>query len=182
MKLIHPYCKYVANLIDKNDIDKIYHDTRYGRRIKDDNELFGILLMEINQAGLSWQIILKKEKGFRRAYNNFDIKKVAKYKKKDFTRLMNDSGIIRNKLKINAAIYNAQKILELQKEYGSFRKWLDIKSKEIEQDKNKWIKEFKKLFKFMGIEIVGEFLMGINMLDGAHDKHCFVYKKILRMK
>jgi DNA-3-methyladenine glycosylase I len=105
-------------------------------------------------------------------YHNFNLKRVAKYSEKDFVRLMSDTGIIRNKLKINATIHNAQKILEIQKEYKSFSKWLDIQSKEIKQDKEKWVKLFKKNFKFVGGEIVGEFLMSINMLDGSHDKNC----------
>jgi DNA-3-methyladenine glycosylase I len=177
MKLKHPYCKYVKSIVDKNDVDKIYHDNHYGVHIEDDNELFGRLVMEINQAGLSWRTILKKEKGFRKAYHNFDIKKVAKYGEKDIARLMNDVGIIRNKLKINAVIHNAQKILEIQKEWGSFRKWLDIQGKSLQNNKIEWVKLFKKYFKFVGGEIVGEFLMSINMLDGSHDKNCRVNSK-----
>ncbi len=177
MKLTHPYCNYVSKLTDINDVDKIYHDNHYGVRIEDDNELFGRLIMEINQAGLSWRTILIKEKGFRSAYNNFDIKKVAKYGEKDFLRLMNDVRIIRNKLKINAAIYNAQEIIKIQKEFGSFRKFLDFYVKENKNDKNLWLKLFKKHFKFVGGEIVGEFLLSIDMLSGTHDKNCIVKKK-----
>jgi DNA-3-methyladenine glycosylase I len=128
--------------------------------------------MEINQAGLSWHTILVKEQHFRKAYNAFDIKKVARYEEKDFTRLMNDAGIIRNRLKIHAAIYNAQQLLLIQKEHMSFRKWLDIHAKELGQDKALWLKLFKKHFKFVGGEIVGEFLMSIGLLYGAHDKNC----------
>lgn len=172
----HPYCNYVAKIVDENDVDKIYHDRHYGVPIKDDNELFCRLVMEINQAGLSWHTILVKEGNFRKAYHNFDIKKVAKYGEKDFARLMNDPGIIRNRLKINAAIYNAQKILEIQKEFGSFRKWLDLQAKEMGEDKALWVKLFKKNFKFTGGEIVGEFLMSINMLPGSHGTDCKYYR------
>ena len=147
--MAHTYCTYVATVTDKNDVDKIYHDNHYGMRIEDDNELFCRLVMEINQAGLSWKTILMKEKGFRKAYSNFDIKKVAKYGEKDFARLMNDAGIIRNRLKINAAIYNAQQLLLIQKEFGSFRKWLDCQGKALTQDKLAWLKLFKKHFKFV---------------------------------
>lgn len=176
-KLAHPYCQYVSTIADGNDVDKIYHDNHYGVPIYDDNELFGRLVMEINQAGLSWRTILMKEKGFRKAYHDFDITKVAKYKEKDFTRLMNDSAIIRNRLKISAAIYNAQQIMKLQKEYGSFRKWLDIQSKSLHKSgKEEWVKLFKKHFKFVGGEIVGEFLMSVNMLSGSHDKNCKRYR------
>lgn len=174
----HPYCTYVATITDKNDVDKIYHDKHYGVRIEDDNELFCRLVMEISQAGLSWKTILIKEKEFRKAYHNFDITKVAKYGEKDFVRLMNDTSIIRNKLKIHATIYNAQQILLLQKEFGSLRKWLDVEGKDLHGDKIAWLKLFKKHFKFVGGEIVGEFLMSIDMLPGSHDRHCAVYKKI----
>lgn len=168
----HPYCLYVATITDKSDVDKNYHDNHYGVPIKDDNELFCRLVMEINQAGLSWHTILVKENNFRKAYHNFDIKRVAKYGEKDFVRLMGDAGIIRNKLKINAAIYNAQKLLEIEKEYGSFRKWLTTEAKSNREDKSAWLKLFKKNFKFVGGEIVGEFLMSIGMLPGAHDNSC----------
>lgn len=176
MKMVHPYCIYVSKIEDVGDVDKIYHDNHYGVRIEDDNELFGRLIMEINQAGLSWRTILNKEKGFRKAYNNFDIKKISKYKEKEFERLLNDASIIRNKLKVSAAINNANAILKIQKEFGSFRKWLDVQAKEIKYDKEKWLKLFKKHFKFVGGEIVGEFLMSINMLPGVHDRNCKVLK------
>lgn len=170
--IVHPYCTYVASIKDKNDVDKIYHDLHYGVRIESDNELFCRLVMEINQAGLSWHTILVKENNFRKAYHNFDIKKVARYKEKDVTRLMNDTGIIRNRLKVNAAIYNAQQLLVIQKEFGSFRTWLDVHAKDLAQDKSAWLKLFKKHFKFVGGEIVGEFLMSIGLLDGSHGREC----------
>lgn len=173
---MHPYCAYVSTIDDKNDVDKVYHDKHYGRPIKDDNELFCRLVMEINQAGLSWRTILLKEQGFRTAYHHFDIAKVSKYKEKDIERLLKDASIIRNRLKINAAIYNAQQLQRLQKEYGSFRKWLDVKAKEYKYDKHLWLKEFKRHFKFVGGEIVGEFLMSINLLPGSHDEACRRYK------
>ena len=178
----HPYCNYVSKITDKSDVDKIYHDLHYGVRIEDDNELFCRLVMEINQAGLSWHTILVKENNFRNAYSSFDIKKVAKYGEKDFERLMNDSGIIRNRLKINAAIHNAKQLLVLQKESGSFRKWLDQKEKELGEDKKAWIQEFKKKFKFVGGEIVGEFLMSVDMLGGSHGEECVRYKKLKKRK
>jgi DNA-3-methyladenine glycosylase I len=182
---MHPYCAYAATITSKEDVDKVYHDNHYGIRIDDDNELFGRLVMEINQAGLSWRTILMKEKRFRKAYHNFNIKKVAKYNEKDFNRLMNDVGIIRNRLKINAAIYNAQQLLAIQKEFGSFRIWLDIEDGKLKEEDTKnldkkahWLKLFKKQFKFVGGEIVGEFLMSINLLPGSHGNECFRYKNI----
>lgn len=175
----HPYCAYVLTIKDTSDVDKVYHDHHYGVRIEDDNELFGRLVMEINQAGLSWRTILLKEKGFRKAYHNFDIQKVASYKEKDVTRLLDNASIIRNRLKVHAAIHNAQAIKRLQKEHGRFRVWLDMKALELKHDKHAWVKEFKKHFTFVGGEIVGEFLMSINMIPGAHGKECKQYRNMI---
>ncbi len=176
---MHPYCAYVATLKDKKDVDKVYHDRYYGVAIKDDNELFGRLVMEINQAGLSWRTILLKEEGFRKAYHNFAIAKVAQYTEKDRERLLHDAAIIRNRLKIEAAIHNAQAIAKLQKEYGSFYAWLKLLSEEFKDDKVAWLKEFKKRFKFVGGEIIGEFLMSINLLPGAHDRKCHRFRNVI---
>ena len=156
-------------------LHKNYHDNHYGFPIHDDNELFGRLILEMNQAGLSWETILKKESGFRKAYHQFNIKKIANYTEKDRERLLNDAGIIRNKLKINAAIENAKTILGLQKEYGSFEKWLEAHHPKTKEE---WVKLFKKTFKFTGGEIVNEFLMSIGILPGAHDANCKILKKI----
>src|SRR5262245_61143873 len=112
------YCSVIPSMEEpRRSLHKNYHDKHYGFPIHDDDELFGRLIMEINQAGLSWETILRKEAAFRKAYSNFNIKKVAAYKESDRERLMNDAGIIRNKLKINAAIENAKAILILQKEF-----------------------------------------------------------------
>jgi DNA-3-methyladenine glycosylase I len=164
---------------ERKAIHKKYHDNHYGFPIHDDNELFGRMIMEINQAGLSWETILKKEATFRKAYHNFDIKKVARYTQKDRDRLMKDAGIIRNRLKINAAIENANTILLLQKEYGSFEKWLD---QHHPLSKEEWVKIFKKTFRFTGGEIVNEFLMSIGFLKGAHDENCPIHEKVLKKK
>ncbi|GAB0156289.1 DNA-3-methyladenine glycosylase I [Chryseobacterium sp. Alg-005] len=161
----------------RKELHKNYHDNHYGFPIHDDNELFGRLIMEINQAGLSWETILKKEAGFRKAYGNFDIQKIAAYTDKDRERLMNDPEIIRNKLKINAAIENAKTVIELQNEFGSFEKWLEHHHPKTLQE---WMKLFKKTFKFTGGEIVNEFLMSIGYLQGAHNENCPVHSKILQ--
>ena len=164
---------------EKKAIHKPYHDEQYGFPIHDDNELFCRLVLEINQAGLSWETILKKEATFRKAYHNFDIKKVASYTEKDCERLMADAGIIRNKLKINAAIENAKTIMQLQKEHGSFENWL---AHNHPKTKEEWVKLFKKTFRFTGGEIVNEFLMSAGYLAGAHTPDCPVYKKVLKTK
>jgi DNA-3-methyladenine glycosylase I len=163
----------------RRSLHKNYHDHHYGFPIHDDNELFGRLIMEINQAGLSWETILKKEASFRKAYHNFHIKKVANYSEKDRERLLNDAGIIRNKLKVNAAIENAKAILLLQKEFGSFEKWLETHHPITKEE---WVKLFKKTFKFTGGEIVNEFLMSIGYLPGAHAEVCAIHKVILQQK
>lgn len=165
------YCEFVKGLkeSDPNYIHKIYHDTEYGVWIDDDNKLFERLILEINQAGLSWTTILKKKANFEKAYDGFDIKTVANYEDKNVSRLLADAGIIRNKLKINAAIKNAQKILELQKEHGSFANWIKM-NKSLTKDE--WTKLFKKTFLFTGGEIVNEFLMSIGILAGAHEENC----------
>jgi DNA-3-methyladenine glycosylase I len=164
---------------DKKALHKDYHDNYYGFPIHDDNELFCRLVLEINQAGLSWETILKKQSGFRKAYDNFNIKKVAAYTDKDRARLMNDAGIIRNKLKINAAIENARSILQLQKDFGSFEKWL---GSQHPKTKEEWVKLFKMTFRFTGGEIVNEFLMSIGFLPGAHTSDCKIYPLVLKKK
>ena len=174
------YCS-ALNYMKPDDLSvhKIYHDKHYGFPIEDDNELFCRLILEINQAGLSWTTILKKQESFRKAYHDFNIKKVAGYKEKDFTRLMNDAGVIRNRLKINAAIENAKSIIAIQKENGSFKTWLD---KNHPLSKEEWVKLFKKTFRFTGGEIVNEFLMSTGYLPGAHDESCTVYNKVIKTK
>ena len=174
------YCSAIDTMTgDRKALHKAYHDHLYGFPIHDDNELFCRLVLEINQAGLSWETILKKESGFRKAYHNFNIKKVAGYTDKDRERLLADPGIIRNRLKVNADIENAKAILLLQKEFGSFEKWLESHHPKTKEE---WVKLFKKVFRFTGGEIVNEFLMSIGYLDGAHSKDCIIYKKILKAK
>jgi DNA-3-methyladenine glycosylase I len=164
---------------DRKLLHKNYHDKHYGYPIHNDDELFGRLILEINQAGLSWETILKKEASFRNAYSNFSIKKIAAYSEKDRARLLGDAGIIRNKLKVNAAIENAKAILQLQQEFGSFENWL---SHHHPKTKEQWVKLFKKTFKFTGGEIVGEFLMSIGYLPGAHIQACPIHKEVLKSK
>jgi len=152
-----------------------YHDHEYGFPIEDDNLLFGRLILEINQAGLSWLTILKKKEAFQDAFDRFDIERVANYKNRDRERLLNNSGIIRNRLKIDAVIYNAQQILPLQDSHGSFLSWLDHHHP---LPKENWVRLFKKNFKFTGGEITGEFLMSTGFLPGAHAENCPVFERL----
>ena len=170
------YCDYVANL-PENNVHKRYHDDEYGVFSDDDTVLFERLILEINQAGLSWETILKKRDGFNAAYNGFDIAKVASYGEPDRTRLLADAGIIRNRLKVDAAIHNARVIQGLQAEFGSFSAWLELQKG---LDKADWVRLFKKHFKFTGGEIVGEFLMSLGYLPGAHAPGCPFYDRSAR--
>lgn len=172
------YCEAIGHLETKN-VHRIYHDTAYGFPIGDDNELFERLILEINQAGLSWTTILNKQHNFKKAFHQFDVKKVAAYNETDRHRLLNDPGIIRNRLKIDATIHNANMVLQLQKEHGSFKEWLDYHHPKTKQE---WTKLFKKTFKFTGGEIVNEFLMSTGYLSGAHIESCPIHKKIIESK
>jgi DNA-3-methyladenine glycosylase I len=173
------YCAAIDRMQpeSRRELHKKYHDNHYGFPIHNDNELFGRLIMEINQAGLSWETILKKEESFRLAYDNFDVQKVAAYTEQDRERLLADPGIIRNKLKVNAAIENAKTIIELQKEFGSFEKWLEHHHPKALEE---WMKVFKKTFKFTGGEIVNEFLMSIGYLKGCHTESCPIFDEVLK--
>jgi DNA-3-methyladenine glycosylase I len=172
------YCDY-CNSHPEDTFNKIYHDTEYGFPLKEDHLLFERFILEINQAGLSWITILKKADNFRKAYDGFDIDKIANYGEPDRARLLADPGIIRNRLKVNAAIVNAQKIQELRKENGSFKNWLDANRGLSKED---WVKLFKKTFVFTGGEIVNEFLVSTGYLPGAHDEDCPIYKRVASLR
>ena len=174
--LLPSYCDFINRLkADEFSIHRAYHDEQYGFPLPDDNELFGRLILEINQAGLSWTTILNKQENFRKAYHYFDIATVAAYGDEDRARLLADAGIIRNRLKVEAAIHNAQVILGLKKEFGSFQKWLDHHHPKTKEE---WTKLFKKTFRFTGGEIVNEFLMSTGYLPGAHGPGCPIYKRV----
>lgn len=172
------YCDVVEKM-ELSNVHRIYHDTEYGFPIEDDDALFERLMLEINQAGLSWTTILNKKENFHRAFHGFKIDKVAAYKVKDVNRLLNDAGIIRNKLKVAAAIENAKRLKVIRKEYGSFKNWLNHHHPKTKQE---WVEIFKTEFKFTGGEIVNEFLMSIGYLKGAHMEGCPVYKKVLNQQ
>ncbi len=156
-----------------------YHDLEYGFPILTDDGLFERLILEINQAGLSWETILKKREGFQKAYANFNLERVAAFDDEDFARLMADASIIRNSLKINAAVFNAKRILEIQRDHGSFLVWLEFHHPlELEA----WMRLFKKTFVFTGGEIVREFLVSTGFLPGAHDSDCPAHAQILTLE
>jgi len=155
-----------------------YHDEEYGFPAREDRVLFERLVLEINQAGLSWLTILMKRPAFEAAYAGFDIDKVAAFGGSDRERLLGDAGIIRNRLKIEAAIENAKRLQAIRASHGSFAAWLDHHHP---RTKPAWVKLFKETFRFTGGEIVGEFLISLGYLPGAHQDWCPAYQKLLSL-
>jgi len=169
------YCEVAA----LNPIHRPFHDLEHGYPIRENSLLFERLVLEINQAGLSWLTVLRKRENFRRAFAGYDLHSIARFEDKDQLRLMADAGIIRNRLKIAAVIANARQFLALAAEYGSFAGWLDAHHP---SDLSQWCKLFKTTFRFTGGEIVNEFLMGVGYLPGAHIPTCPVYRQVLALK
>lgn len=153
-----------------------YHDREYGFPVGQDDALFERLVLEINQAGLSWLTVLKKREAFRRAFDRFAIDRVAEYGDAERARLLADAGIIRNRLKVEAAIHNAGVVLGLAADHGSFHAWLARHHPLSHAD---WVRLFKRTFRFTGPEITGEFLMSTGYLPGAHRDDCPVQARIL---
>ena len=144
MAKTNSYCEAVAGM-ERDNVHVHYHDKEYGFPIHDDDELFARLVLEINQAGLSWTTILNKKENFFKAFDNFDISKVAGYKENKISQLLQNPGIIRNGLKIESVIDNAIRIKAIQKESGSFKNWLD---QNHPKTKDEWVKLFRKTFLF----------------------------------
>jgi DNA-3-methyladenine glycosylase I len=153
-----------------------YHDLEYGFPHRDDWVLFERFVLEINQAGLSWLTILKKRQAFYQAFGGYKVEQVAAYGEEERARLLADKTIIRNRLKIEAVIHNAQILCGLRERYGSFAAWLDHYHP---LSKALWVKLFKETFRFTGGEIVGEFLMSLGYLPGAHHSECPIMARIL---
>ncbi len=152
-----------------------YHDREYGFPVADEAILFERLILEINQAGLSWELMLKKRANFHAAFEGFEVDRVAAYGAAERARLLADAGIIRNRLKVDAAIENARRIQALRRSHGGFAAWLEAHHPRPKDD---WVKLFKQTFKFTGGEITGEFLMSTGFLPGTHRKDCPVYARI----
>lgn len=169
------YCDFAEG----NEIHGPYHDREYGFPLEDEALLFERLLLEINQAGLNWGLILKKREGFRAAYHAFDIDRVAAYGERDRVRLLADPGIIRNRLKVNAAIANAQVIQGMRDSHGGLAEWLRANHP---LRKAEWVQLFRRTFRFTGGEITGEFLMSIGYLPSPHREDCPVYTEIARLE
>lgn len=153
-----------------------YHDFEYGFPLSGEAALLERLALEIFQAGLSWLIVLKKRAAIRAAFEGFDVDRVATYDAADIERLLADPGIIRNRRKIDAMIANAQVVVALRGEAGGFEAWL---AAHHPRDRAAWVSLFKSRFRFAGPEVVGEFLMSIGYLAGAHRADCPVHERIL---
>jgi DNA-3-methyladenine glycosylase I len=168
------YCEFARG----DAIHGPYHDHEYGFPIEDEHLLFERLVLEINQAGLSWELILKKRDGFRQAYDGFDVDRVAAFGEPERGRLLADAGIVRNRLKVEAAIHNARVIQDMRAEHGGFAGWLRAHHP---LQKDQWVKLFRRTFRFTGGEITGEFLMSIGYLPSPHRSDCPVYAEIAKL-
>lgn len=156
-----------------------YHDQEYGFPASDDHVLLERLALEINQAGLSWLLVLKKRPAFFEAFSGFDPECVAAYGDADIARLLRNAGIIRNRRKIEAVIENARRFLDLGQSHGSVSAWLEDHHPGSLED---WVRLFRGTFVFVGGEIVNEFLMSLGYLPGAHARDCPVFDRIRALK
>lgn len=171
------YCEYLRDH-PEDTLNKRYHDEEYGFPLGDEADLLERLALEINQAGLSWSLMLKRKENFQRAFEGFNVDKVAAYGEQEKARLLADAGIIRNRLKVQAVIENARRIQALRGEFGSFKGWLDAHHPLSLEE---WTKLFKKTFVFTGGEIVKEFLRSTGYLPDAHDPDCPIYQEIAKL-
>ena len=177
---------------NSSDLMKAYHDTEWGVENHDDRSLFEFLILEGAQAGLSWSTILNKREGYRKAFDNFDAQKISRYSEKKISQLLDNPEIVRNKLKVNAAVANAKAFLRIQKEFGSFDKYICqfVKGKPIRNarkrlsdipsstpESNAMSKDLKKRgFTFVGTTICYAFMQAVGMVND-HTVDCFRYKK-----
>ena len=168
---------WYCDVASEDELHRPYHDTEYGFPGQDEAQLFELLCLEIIQAGLSWELVLKKRQSTFEAFKRFDVDRVAGFQEEDIKRLLANPGIIRNQLKIKSIIHNAQVCKDLRKSHGGFAKWL---ASHHPLDHSAWVKTFKKTFKFTGPEVVNEFLMSTGYLKGAHRESCPVYAIIAK--
>ena len=182
---------------NRSELEQSYHDNEWGMEIHDDRTLFEFLVLEGAQAGLSWSTILRKREGYRKAFDNFDARKISSYSENAVSRLLTNSEIIRNRLKINATITNARAFLQVQREFGSFdnyiwqfvhgrpiqnswKKMTDIPSSTPESDAMS--KDLmKRGFKFVGTTICYAFMQAVGMVND-HVVDCFRYKELRNKK
>ncbi len=177
---------------DKSELSRAYHD-EWGTPVHDDQVLYEFIILEGAQAGLNWNTILNKRENYRKALDNFDFNKIAKYGEKDIERLLNDEGIVRNKLKVRSAVQNAKAFLAIREEFGSFDKylWAFVDYKPINSGFKTWkevpaktelsdkiSKDLKKRgMNFVGSTIIYAFMQAVGMVND-HMTSCFKYKEI----
>ncbi len=164
-RTVSAYCAIAPG----HPVHERYHATEYGFPSRDERVLFERLCLEIMQAGLSWELVLKRRAGMARAFADFEVDRVAGFGPDELARLLADPAIIRNRLKVAAIIENARRVKLLRASHGGFAGWLDAHHP---REKGDWVKLFKKQFLFSGGEIVGEFLMSLGYLSGAHAPEC----------
>ncbi len=165
------YCAFCVG----NPVHGPYHDHEHGFPSQDEAVLFERLCMEIMQAGLSWETVLRRRATLRAAFEDYDVDRIAAYGPADQARLLADPGIIRNRLKVEAIIANARTVQTLRQSHGGFHAWL---AAHHPRDKPAWVKLFRATFRFTGGEIVGEFLMSLGWLPGAHAPDCPAFARI----
>jgi DNA-3-methyladenine glycosylase I len=177
----------------KTDLSIAYHDQEWGTPVHDDQTLFEFLILEGAQAGLSWETILRKRDNYRRAFDNFDPRQVAKYQAGKIQKLLSDEGIIRNRLKIASAIQNARAFLAIQKEFGSFDAyvWRFVKGKPLQRKRGAPVlprtsesdvlsRDLQKRgFNFVGSTICYSFMQAVGMVND-HDLECFRYREVAK--
>ena len=162
------YC----NIAPGHPVHHAYHATEYGFPVSDESILFERLSLEIMQAGLSWEIVLKRREGMRAAFDGWRVDTIAELDEAAKAALLANPAIIRNRLKVDAIVENARRVRAMRGTHGGFTGWLDAHHP---RDKAAWVKLFKTTFRFTGGEIVGEFLMSLGYLPGAHVPACPVY-------
>ncbi|MBY8999480.1 MAG: DNA-3-methyladenine glycosylase I [Candidatus Heimdallarchaeota archaeon] len=178
---------------EKDDLSRAYHDNEWGTPVHDDQVLFEFIILEGAQAGLNWNTILNKRENYGKALDGFDFNKVAKYGEKDIERLLNDAGIVRNKLKVRSAVQNAQAFIAIRKEFGSFNKylWAFVDNKPINNGFKTWkevpaktelsdkiSKDLKKRrMNFVGNTIIYAFMQAVGLVND-HLISCFKYEEI----
>jgi len=177
----------------KTDLSVAYHDREWGVPVHDDRTLFEFLILEGAQAGLSWETILRKRENYRRAFDKFDPARIAKYTQRKIARLLKDEGIIRNRLKVAAAVQNARAFLAIQKEFGSFDNyvWRFVDEKPIRRKRGAPIQAFtsdsdalsrdllQRGFKFVGSTICYSFMQAVGLVND-HEANCFRYQEVAR--
>ncbi|OEK09290.1 DNA-3-methyladenine glycosylase [Flavivirga aquatica] len=185
--------KHRCGWCEGDDLYEAYHDNEWGVPVYDDDILFEFLILETFQAGLSWITVLRKRENFKKAFDNFNYKKIAKYNQNKIDELLQDAGIIRNKLKVNATVTNAQAFIKIQEEFGSFSKyiWGFIDGKPIKNSfknlsdipantplSDNISKDLKKRgFKFVGTTVIYAHMQATGMVND-HETGCFRYNEI----